>query len=93
MKKLYAFELSSQDDLLALIKQAVQEVLSDNHSSFNSLPPPNDIDVLTSKDVCNLLGISTPTLIKYRKSGRLRGKRVSGKYHYLKSDINNFLKK
>ena len=94
MKKLYAFELSSHNDLLAVVKQALHEALLELPSSnFNSDEPPDDFEVLSSKDVCNLLGISMPTLTKYRRRGKLKAKKVGRKYHYLKSDLNNFLKK
>jgi|GEM_PF-6322959 len=94
MKKVLTYEYSPQE-LTELIQNAVRDVLADfslAHPVANNSPPLADPEVLSSKEVCAMLGISAPTLIKYRKEGKISGKRIGGKIFYIKSNIEKLLK-
>lgn len=54
------------------------------------------MEKLTSKQVCDILGISYPTLSRYRKAGKityykLNSGGATAKVFYLKKDIERFL--
>ncbi|RYD57611.1 MAG: DNA-binding protein [Sphingobacteriales bacterium] len=77
----------------ASVKKAISEMLQGDIPLFNThSPPSNSIETYTTKEVCTLLGITPPTLIKYRKQGKIRAKQMGGKNIYLKSEVNKFLK-
>ena len=81
-------------ELVELIKQAIRAVNAEQSSVIHTANSPPLIDSttsLSSKEVCALLGISAPTLIKYRQAQKIRGKKICGKYFYLYSEIQKML--
>ncbi len=92
MKRAFLFEYT-QDELSELIKNAVREVLHEQISLPIANPPPasQDVEVLSPAQVCAMLHISRPTLTKYHKTGKLKGKKAGGKVFYKRSDVNKFL--
>lgn len=50
---------------------------------------PND--VLTTKQVCEILNISPVTLWRERKAGRISFRRVASKIRFLREDIESYL--
>lgn len=92
MKRAFLFECSP-DELLELIKIAVREILHEQLEQplANSPPLNQDAEVLSPAQVCNILHITRPTLAKYHKIGKLKGKKVAGRIFYKRSEVNNFL--
>lgn len=93
MRRAFFFEYN-RDELLELLKDAVREVLHEQNyvaPIANSPPAIQNLDVLSPAQVCDILRISRPTLNKYRKTGKLKGKKTDGKVFYKRSDIDNFL--
>lgn len=52
---------------------------------------PIQPEVLTSKEVCELLKISAVTLWRERRAGRITYRRVSSKIIFLRSDVIAYL--
>jgi excisionase family DNA binding protein len=49
---------------------------------------------LTSKDVCEILGISDETLMRYRQKGRLKFSRLSyNLLRYHRDDVDEFIRR
>jgi hypothetical protein len=48
---------------------------------------------IPEKEACKILNKSRQSLIKYRKSGRLRYHRIGREIYYLQSEINEDLKR
>lgn len=46
----------------------------------------------TSKEVAELLGVTTRSIRNYLKEGRLQGQKFAGKWHFSQEDIDNFIK-
>lgn len=85
MERTISFQCTP-DELFELIKNAVRTVTAENKADTQINIPQAD-GVLSSKEVCELLHISAPTLIRYRKEGKIKGKRVGGKIFYKKSEV------
>lgn len=91
MEKLLAFQCGSQEELINYIKLAVREVMAEYTATAINAPPLNELEVLSPAEVCRLLKISRPTLIKLNKAGKLTGKRLGGKIFYNKSEVEKAL--
>lgn len=86
----------SPEEFFDQLKHAVREVILENQANprqTNSPPFFDQDEILTSKEVCAMLDISAPSLIKYRRLGLIKGKLVGGKYYYLKEDIKKTIQK
>lgn len=44
-------------------------------------------EVLTLAQACELLGLSSPTVVKYFTSGELPGRRIGSQYRFRRSDL------
>lgn len=53
----------------------------------------NEPDLITRKEACKLLGISSPTLNDWTKSGKINGYKISSRVRYKKSELLESLKK
>ena len=92
MERVILFKYSPEE-LIELVKKAVQEVVAEQAIlQIANSPPASGMDLLTTKEVCGLLRISAPSLIKYRRAGLIKGKLIGGKYHYLKSEVEKSIK-
>lgn len=49
--------------------------------------------IYSNKDVCDLLGISSKLLMRYRSQGLLPYHRCDDKYWYTQADVDNFTRK
>lgn len=85
MERTISFQCTP-DELFELIKNAVRTVNAEGKEQARVNTPKVD-DVLSPKEVCKLLQISAPTLIRYRKEGKIKGKRVGGKVFYKMSEV------
>lgn len=47
--------------------------------------------ILTPKEVCELLGITRQTLLRWNMSGYLKPVKIGGQYRYQKKDIDKLL--
>lgn len=87
----------SMDDFKEIVKEAVISVIPMNSKSNpnrdledSSLDPKDDL--VTPKEVMNLLKISSTTLWRFNKNGTLKKKKKIGrKVYYSAKDINNLL--
>ena len=78
---------TSQDDLKALISEAVSE-------GIKKIPiptPPEQIEYLTRKEVCKLLQVSPVTLNEWTKTGIIKGYRLNSRVRYKRADIESSL--
>ena len=55
------------DELFELIKSAVRTVNAESKQDQNQDTPQTGLEILSTKEVCKLLHVSQPTLIRYRK--------------------------
>lgn len=82
------------DDLDARIERAVTRALErapirrDGRTSEATKPGK---DWLTNREARAYLGISTPTLQRYRASGRVPYSKVGSRVYYRRSDLDAFL--
>ena len=69
------------------IKENFKEVFSKKH-----IPECNEsLKLLKTNDVCKLFGVSRVTIQQWRKAGKLKFKRISGKVYFSESDIKESL--
>lgn len=73
-------EFSELRELLNEILERLPKCLTGNKKEF-----------LNAKEVKEILGCSDSTLINYRKSGILTGKKVGGRFYYAQPDLNKLL--
>jgi len=51
------------------------------------------IELLTTEEVCDILGITRPTFYKLVDSGKLKAKRIGRGYKVLKENLIEYLRK
>lgn len=72
----------SESEMELLIARIISQVT-------NRPPPLDKNDLITSKQLSELLGVSKVTLIKWRKEGKLKFYRFGSRIRYSKSEIFN----
>lgn len=75
------------DELRALIDTAVRSAVQTNQSA------PAADSLLTREQVCAMLNITKPTLLKWVKSGVIPGHRLRRRVFFKLSEVENSLKK
>lgn len=50
-----------------------------------------DVKLYSSQETAELLGVGTATLTNYKKKGRIKATKISGKYYYTEENIKQFL--
>lgn len=75
----------TEEEFKAYLDAAVQKTLD------NYVPPKNDVEYLTRKEVAKKLRISLPTLHKNVSKGVLNPQRVSGRVLFRKDEIEALL--
>ena len=72
-----------------IITQGVTEVLGSHKEAEK---PVSDLELLSIKQVCELLKISKVTLHKWKRQGKIPFHRLAGKVYFKKSEVLNHLK-
>ena len=77
-------------DLQQLIMDAVKKEL-DNLKNLIQMDPKDsekhNSDIISRKEVCEILQVSLPTLHNWNKSGILKNSRIGRRVYYLKSEV------
>ena len=76
------FHQTPVEDLRAIIVEAVAEQFK-----ICQLNRPKEDELLNSKQVCSMLGITLPTLNLYKKRGEIVSCRIGNRILFRKSDI------
>lgn len=79
-------DLVTKNELLEL-KQILHEILERLPKCFTG----NKKEVLTAKEVKEILRCSNGTLSNYRNSNTLSAKKIGGRFYYSQSDLNKLL--
>jgi excisionase family DNA binding protein len=90
MERTISFQCTP-DELFELVKNAVRAVNSEHQNAAQAKSAKEELEVLSSKEVCRLLRVSAPTLIKLRREGKIKGKRLNGKILYKRSEVEKTL--
>ena len=95
MRKFINTEFSEQE-LRELIASTVKEVLQETFPKYlllsnNSPPAISNDKLLSRKEVCQLLKVSLPTVVKLHNEGKIKFSIIRGSYRYNKKDIDQFL--
>ena len=78
----------TQEEMRSIVKESVQEALSQNELNKLKQPHGQDEDpVLTQNQVLNLLQITAPTLRDWIKRGIIPRHQVEGRIYYFKSEV------
>ena len=77
-------------ELRSLISDAVRETVQPIIDA--AIAPPKNDDFLTRKEVCNILGVSLPTLLDWTRKGRIAGHRIGSRIRYKRSEVESSLK-
>lgn len=80
--------LVSSQELSEIISKAVEAVIK--KSPYYSLSTNAD-ELLSREEAANYLNVSTTTITKYVKEGRLRHGGTNRKYLFRKSDLDKFV--
>ena len=78
------------DDLMLLIKQAVREEIS---TGKNEEPSFEDEKPITTKELCEYLGITEPTVLRWRKKGEIPFFCIGSAVRFRKSEVIKALEK
>lgn len=85
MEKIQVFQLSLEE-LSTMIRQAVATELK--VVNITTPIPIDDSDkILTRKEVCKLLKVSTTTLFHWNKNKTLENNKVGRRVYYMKLDV------
>ena len=71
------------EDLMQSLRQIVREEIAANPSAANE----GSIDYVNGETLCAFIGISKPTLIRYRKKGRIPFIEMGGVLRYDKNKV------
>lgn len=74
----------SPETLVELIVQRVNEQLEQFKKSYS---PCTEKEILTPKEVCEMLGIDESTLWHWRQKGKIKAHGIMGKRFYKRSEI------
>ena len=83
-----SFNFSEEDK--QTIREIIQEELHEAIHSFGT-KQRQSTNFKSTKEACEALNITRPTLTKYRKQGRKDGKKVGGKYFYSEHEIESLV--
>lgn len=88
------FVLISETTLQTLITASVTEVIKRINTSTNNAPinKPSDTDRYNHKQACNIIGITSPTLRKYKKEWGLEFYKEGHHTYYTAQSISKYLK-
>lgn len=78
-----------------LTKEELSDLISESlQKSLKNFKPKEKKEqkLLTQKEAANFLGVSQPTLIKYKKEGLVSCKQMGKRYYYSKNDLINSMK-
>jgi excisionase family DNA binding protein len=70
------------EELQVLITDCIARCLKDNASPSN-----NDEQPITTKELCNFLGITEPTILRWRKKGKIPFLQVGSRILYQKAAV------
>lgn len=88
MTGLIAFTEDEFKDLIASVTEiAVNKTLAKLNISVNGLAEATSDKPVTGKELCAFIGITMPTLIRYRKNGLVPSKRIGKKILYDKAQV------
>ena len=75
-------------ELNALLVEAAEQGASMALAKFNlCADPPNQEKPISGKELCGYLGITLPTLIRYRNKGKIPSIKIGSKIMYNKDDV------
>ncbi len=74
------------EELQVLITDCIARCLKDNAGPSNNDEPP-----ITTKELCTFLGITEPTVIRWRKKGKIPYLQVGSRILYQKCAVINAL--
>lgn len=82
--------LTSKNDLKALLSESVHGAIQDALQQLQS-PGDHAKEWLTNEEAIDYLGLSRPTLQRYRNDGKLPYSRVGSRVYYRRGDIEALL--
>lgn len=86
------FHSLSSDELKALIKDSILEVL-DQATLTHPQQPEQPDELLRINQVCSLLNVSKVTIHNWKREGKIPFYRISNKIFFKKSEVISSLKK
>tara|TARA_R100000808_G_C2153033_1_gene162845 strand:+ start:3372 stop:3614 length:243 start_codon:yes stop_codon:yes gene_type:complete len=70
------------------LKHLIREVLAEEKTNEKK-EVPKEAHLYTENEACKFLKISRPTMLKLRKMGKIKYKKLNGIIRYRKSDLLN----
>ena len=78
------------EDLIALIKTAVREEIAAGHPTVD---PFNAEKPITTKELCKYLGVTEPTILRWRKKGKIPFFCIGSAVRFRKNEVIKALEK
>ena len=78
------------------LKNIVRQTLSEANPPTPLVQPPSGLSVkplLSIREVCQLFGISRPTVDEWHEEGELKKVKIRGKVYFLTDDIQRLIQK
>lgn len=83
--------VTSKHDLQALLDESVRGAVSAAIQKLQPGQPGSSKDWLTNEEAIDYLGLSRPTLQRYRNDGKLPYSRVGSRVYYRREDVEALL--
>ena len=83
--------VTTKTALMAAVAESVAVALKRTNRSEAALTPEEAFGWVTNKEAMKLLGLSKPTLARYRANGTLPYSRLGGKVYYRRSALDALL--
>lgn len=81
------FILAAESDLRTLIRDEVERAVEGSFNAFEKLHDPAPNERFSQRKISQRHGISEPTLIKWRKEGKVDFQEVNGRIYYTDRNI------
>jgi excisionase family DNA binding protein len=76
-----------EDRLRPLLKDILRELLEESPGFAVAVSKQPPAPPITQKELCQFLGVSVPTVIRWRKKGKIPFKLIGGLPRYDKADV------
>jgi len=87
------FNITPEDLKQEIVSSVVSEIKLELGVITKNFQPKENPEFITSKEACEILGVTNPTLLDWRKRKIITAYRIANKIRFKRSEIEQSLKK
>lgn len=78
--------ITTQEELQAVISECIRKALTDFPNAVQVTQSEDD-DIIDTDELCKRLDVSKPTLLRWRKKGKLKAMKLGGSIRYNYAEV------